>query len=228
MIKILYKLFKKQFNKIIAEEQKLSFKSVNYDYSFTDLSGVMYYTYGHAKDMHVSRYHQLTEYMRMLGHQVTDKEFQLMNEAALAALEHADPKTGEMRPKIGVLGLIHHEIKNRRDSIINIDIIYGLVALLNLSQKEIDSGGTFDLKIHEQKIEQFKKDNDKEPLAGFFLRSGLSIYLPFIKQLESELKESTESTLNSILNTSRVHIEAFQELLQKEIVNLKESISKQT
>jgi hypothetical protein len=228
MVRIIYKLFKSQFNAIIAEEQKLSFKDVDMSYSFTDLNGTMYYTYAHAKYMHVSRYHKLNEYMRMLGSQVTTEELDRMVSAAISSLEYVDPKTGNMQPKISVVAIILKEIENRRERIVSYELIYNLIALLNLNQNEINKGGAFDQSTHDTKISQFLKDNETEPLSGFFLRSGLSIYLPFIAKLQSELKEYTENTLNIIVNQSKTDIENFQALINREIENRGLSVGSET
>lgn len=218
MVRLIYKLFKSKFNALQAEEQKLSFKDVDMEYSFTDLKGTMYYTYAHAKFMHVSRYHKLGEYMSMLSSQITANELDKMVDVAIKALEYTDPKTGAMQPKISVVGLILKEMENRRDRLISYDIIYNIVAILNLTQDEINKGGVYDDTTHKSKIERFTIDNEKEPLNGFFLRSGLSTYLPFIKKQEKELKEYTENTLNTILNQSKADIENFQYLINQEII----------
>lgn len=217
MLGLLYKIFPKSFNALVAGQRDRSFGSIEMTYSFTTLDGEMYYTFGHAKDMHVSRYHKLNEYMRMLGHQVTDDELAEMNTAALKALDSVDEKTGLMRPKISILGMIHHEIASRKEKILNYQIIYGIIALLNLSSDEIENGGVFDKVLQDKKVDKFMKDNEEHPLSGFFLRSGLTIYLPFIKKLEKELKESTESTMITLLAHSKAHIDAFRETLRNEV-----------
>lgn len=211
--RLIYRLWKDKFNTYIYNEQKLSYKDIEYDYSFTTSDGKMHYTYKQMKDAHLTRDQKISEYMLMLSKQINSDESAEMDDVMLDALNNTD-KHGNMRPRLDVLGVILNERIERRDKIVNYNIIYGLIACLNLNQTEIDNGGVFDEQIHKSKIEQFKKDNESEPLHGFFLRSGISTYLPFIKTLTKEYNRSTEIILNNILKESQAYIESYSQQLQ--------------
>ncbi len=187
--------------------QRINKSEIDVTASFTLLNGEDFYEYTDLKEMHVDRYALLNDQLTLLSYQVTEKELGQIAGEAMKAINHVE--NGMMKPKLHIVSMLMSELQNRKETIINRDCLYQMVALLNLSDYEVSNGGKYFPNEHKRKLEAFKK---YAPSDDFFLQTKLTIYLPFLNKLQQSGQDSIRDFLQ-VLNISDRHLKAFNEVL---------------
>ena len=175
MIKLLFKLFKKQFLKFAFSHQS---KPVNFDrleYIFIDSNGFRYYKFTKDDDIPILRKGRLEQYLKELQLGLSSDNL----ESILSYMEKA--LDGGNKPSIAKIGHAIEEIRNRRQILLHPEIMFNMVASLYI--REDENPARVDEEIHEDKVNQFKKDS-AGGLYDFFYSAGLNAYIPYLEKLK--------------------------------------------
>jgi hypothetical protein len=217
MIKLLYKLFKKQFNELIAANYARPKDFVGMDMIFIDSSGNKYYKHKNFNDISVDRLGRFNTFLMWLNmglgtftvqgkKQVT--ELDLILTEIESALEQGIKQTN-VAARIGAMV---SEIKDRKNMVIHHELLYNLLAVQWI--REDESIDKYDATIQLEKIEQFKKEVAKSNSHFFFAKAKLSEALPYLEMTEqewTELWQQSEAKLKALKEYLSSHLEG-QEL----------------
>lgn len=178
--KILYKLFKRQFLKqyFLEQSSKKGFEKMVK--RFVDSNGKIYYLPENDFDTPLERIKAIEICVRQISAGLSDNEFKKIREAMKKALGEGK------KPNIPMIGHLLIEMERREEMVLHPDIMFDLVA--NKYIREDEDPFIIDKKIHQEKIEQFKKDS-VDGLYDFFYRASLAQYMPYLTKLESEWDE---------------------------------------
>jgi hypothetical protein len=195
LIKTIYRLFRKQILKYYYLEQNKGFEKL--DKCFVDSNGIGYWRYGEDFTIPLQRVRYLNKKIQELNKGFSDDEYIKI----LTAIEGAI--NGGKKPDLVTVGFLVKELKDRRDLALHPDIMFDLAATIYI--REDENPAEVAMSIHNEKIEQFKKDS-VEGLYDFFYNAGLEKYIPYLTKLEGEWEEYwKESTIkikamNTMLN----------------------------
>lgn len=194
MIKLLYNLFKKQFNRLAFSEQiPKKEKFAGYKFSFIDSEGVRYYEPIDLLNSGIKRRGKLHEHLTEYASQLTGEEITKMADAIDLSINDKIHK-GEAPDYAGIT-LITREMRTRRENLIGTTIIFDIVCLYYI--REDEEPDVYDIEIHNQKLEQLKKDYDNG-LDVFFCGEGIDKLLGLRTIPEKELRESLNRSLSQI------------------------------
>jgi hypothetical protein len=147
---------------------------------FVDSEGRIYYSPENDFDTPLERTKGIERCVQQLMSGLSDNEQEKIDEAMEKALGEGK------KPNIAMVGHLIIERKKRKDMVLHPDIMFDLVALKYI--REDEDPALIDKVIHEEKIEQFKKDS-KDGLYDFFYGAGLSQYISYLTKLQSEWDE---------------------------------------
>ena len=197
MIKLLFKLFKDDFLKLAFHEQSKPIDFDTLEMKFIDSNGKKYYSFSKDDDIAILRKGRLELHLKELQMGLSSDNL----DAILDYMEKALNKG--QSPDIAKIGHAIIEIRNRKQTLIHPEILFNLVATLYI--REDENPGLIDEEIHDQKVQQFKKDS-QGGLYDFFYNTGLGEYIPYIKSLESDWTEFWE--------LQQARIQAFSQMCQ--------------
>jgi hypothetical protein len=178
--KLLYKIFKRQFLKyyFLGQSNKKGFEKMVK--RFVDSNGKIYYSPENDFDTPVERIKAIEICVRQLSAGLSDNEMKKIREAMKKALNEGK------KPDLARIGHLVIEMENREEMVLHPDIMFDLVA--NKYIREDEDPFIVDKKIHQEKIEQFKKDS-VDGLYDFFYRASLAQYIPYLIKSEREWNE---------------------------------------
>ena len=194
MIKLIYKLFKKDFNKLVFEDQVKPDKFHNYKFAFLDKEGRKYYEPVELGNIGLDRYGDFQKCLGELGAALSHQELKLMAQAITSARAKDD---------WDMVTYIVKEWELREKTIVPKNILYNI--LCDYYVREDEHPDTIDVEIQDEKANYFM--NNVETL-GFFLKNELMTELLGLPRM-------SQSQLNLILENSEQRIEVFSNLMEK-------------
>jgi hypothetical protein len=178
--KLLYKLFKRQFLKYYFLEQSSKKGFEKMVKRFVDSKGRIYYSPENDFDTPLERIKAIELCVRQISAGLSESEQDKIDLAMEKALGEGK------KPNIPMIGHLIIERKRRKEMILHPDVMFDLVATKYI--REDEDPFVMDKIVHQEKIEQFKKDS-VDGLYDFFYQAGLSQYIPYLTKLESEWNE---------------------------------------
>ncbi len=173
---------------------------------FVDSNGKIYYSPENDFDTPLDRIKAIEICVRQIAAGLSDNEMKKIREAMKKALGEGK------KPNIPMIGHLLIEMERREDMVLHPEVLFDLVA--NKYIREDEDPFIIDKKIHQEKIEQFKKDS-VEGLYDFFYRASLAQYIPYLTKLESEWSEYwKESEVKVIALNKQLNDYIFGESLQ--------------
>lgn len=186
IIKLFYRLFRKQILKIYFSEQSTSAGFENMKVQFVDSEGRRYFSPDKDLDLPHVRTQEIQRRLMGVKFGLDDSYVEDFITAVKAALNNGK------RPDIAVIGHLINELEARSKIWLHPDVMFDMVAFKYI--REDEDPAVIDKNIHIQKVEQFRKDS-KEGLYDFFYKAKLTDVLPFLKSLESEFPEFWQESI---------------------------------
>lgn len=196
ILKLLYKAFKKQFQKIAASEQMKPIGFDKMEKCFVDSLGFQYYKVSNSMDLPIERKGKINTYLTWInlglgtflvkkkdGKEVEYTELGLI----LDAMEEALNKGVNNKPNAAMIGALIREIRERENLIIHTELLYNILAVQWI--REDENPAVFDEEKHIEKIKQFKIEVSQSNSYFFFATTKLNELLPFLKITEQEWNE---------------------------------------
>lgn len=180
MIKIFYRLFRKQILKIYFSEQSIKVGFENMKVQFVDSEGRRYYSPEKELDLPHQRTKEIQRRLMRIKFGLNDDDLELFIKAMKAALNNGK------KPDVAMVGHLVNELEARSNIWMHPDMMFDMVAFKYI--REDEDPAIIDKNIHSQKIEQFHKDS-REGLYDFFYSTKLTEVLPFLKSFENEFHE---------------------------------------
>lgn len=202
ILKAIYKLFRKQFQKIAASEQMKPIGFDKMEKAFIDSNEFQYYKVSNSMDLPIERKGKLNTYLMWmnmgLGNFIVEKkdgkQVQYLElDLILDAIEEALNKGIKSKGQAALIGTLINEIRERKNLVIHTELLYNLLAVQWIRQDE--KPDTFDEEIHIQKINQFKYEVSQSNSYFFFATTLLNELLPFLKITEQEWNEYWELSI---------------------------------
>ena len=186
IIKLFYRLFRKQILKIYFSEQSTSAGFENMKVQFVDSEGRKYFSPDKDLDLPHVRTQEIQRRLMGVKFGLDDSYVEDFITAVKAALNNGK------RPDVAVIGHLINELEARSKIWLHPDVMFDMVAFKYI--REDEDPAVIDKNIHIQKVEQFRKDS-KEGLYDFFYKARLTDVLPFLKSLESEFPEFWQESI---------------------------------
>ena len=186
IIKLFYRLFRKQILKIYFSEQSTSAGFENMKVQFVDSEGRRYFSPDKDLDLPHVRTQEIQRRLMGVKFGLDDSYVEDFITAVKAALNNGK------RPDVAVIGHLINELEARSKIWLHPDVMFDMVAFKYI--REDENPAIIDKNIHTQKVEQFRKDS-KEGLYDFFYKAKLTDVLPFLKSLESEFPEFFQESI---------------------------------
>lgn len=180
IIKLFYRLFRKQILKIYFSEQSTSAGFENMTVQFVDSEGRRYFSPDKDLDLPHVRTQEIQRRLMGVKFGLDDSYVEDFITAVKAALNNGK------RPDVAVIGHLINELEARSKIWLHPDVMFDMVAFKYI--REDEDPAVIDKNIHIQKVEQFRKDS-MGGLYDFFYKARLTDVLPFLKSLESEFPE---------------------------------------
>jgi hypothetical protein len=112
-------------------------------------------------------------------------------------------------------GIVAHNSLERMEHITNVDLMYKLASVLYLWKGE--NPYTYDYEFAEKKIKHWRKDKD---IAGFFLKTPMSDYLPCFDGLKMNISEWTDDQRRILIQTLKNHLSMLSEKSKNKELNI--------
>ena len=139
------------------------------EYCFTDLNGINYNRYAKNTAIPVERYGKIMEYQMWMSSGLSSAELDKLIDAAEKAIGDGIKKDTKNISKVGA---ILYQMRERKNMVIHSELILNFVAVQVI--REDENPEKFDAEIHQQKVEQFKKEIAAGNSHAFFFNLGLS------------------------------------------------------
>ena len=186
IIKLFYRLFRKQILKIYFSEQSTSAGFENMKVQFVDSEGRRYFSPEKDLDLPHVRTQEIQRRLMGVKFGLDDSYVEDFITAVKAALNNGK------RPDVAVIGHLINELEARSKRWLHPDVMFDMVAFKYI--REDEDPAIIDKNIHAQKVEQFRKDS-MGGLYDFFYKARLTDVLPFLKSLESEFPEFFQESI---------------------------------
>lgn len=186
MIKIFYRLFRKQILKIYYSEQTIKQGFENMKVQFVDSEGRRYFSPDKDLDLPHIRTQEIQRRLMRTKFGLDDEYIDDFIKAVKGALNNGK------KPDVAMIGHLINELEARSQIWLHPDMMFDMVAFKYI--REDETPAVIDKNIHDQKVAQFAKDS-KEGLYDFFYKAKLTDVLPFLKLLESEFPEFWQESI---------------------------------
>jgi hypothetical protein len=171
MLKLLYILFRKRFNKFAFDSQSHKKGLDNAEKCFIDSEGNNYYRFKNDFDIPIYRLKEIQYRISIIKSGLNDNNISSLIKIMKDAFN--SPK----KVDLAEIGYIITEIERRQNIFINTDLIMDIVCLTYI--REDEKPEIVDWNIHKQKVERLKIDS-MGGLYDFFCSSGIMQLLPFV------------------------------------------------
>lgn len=212
MLRLVYKLFRKEFNKLIAESQSRpkGFKSMIP--IFIDSEGRQYYKFANFSELPLERLGKLNTFLMWMStglgvFTVNNKKQVLELDLILAEMESALQEGLKKTNVAARIGAMIEEIKDRKNMVIHSELLYNLLAVQWV--REDESPDLYDSQIQLDKVNTFKKEVSKSNSYFFFAKAKLSELLPYL--------EMSEEKWNEYWQKSEARMRALKEVLSSQL-----------
>jgi len=161
------------------------------EFSFMDSNGHRYFRYTDDLNMPMVRKGVVNEFMTKLTICLTDKE--LGEYLTIMKACHQELLTaGKLVSKpFAIIGYYLTEMEERKNMRIHPELCFDLCATVFVREDEKETD-KYDWRIHEEKVEQFKRDS-ASGLHDFFFISGWQEYIPYAFSSPTDLRNSVNS-----------------------------------
>jgi len=195
--KLIYWLFKPIFLKHYFNDQPKVKGFENMQKVFIDSNGMSYYAPLNDFDYPHERVKELEYKLMRLRSGISDEELDKILEAQETALNSGK------KSDLSMIGFTIIEMRKRKDIILHPDLMMDIAALRYIREDELPE--KIDKVIHQEKINQFKKDSGSG-LYDFFYKAGFKKYIPYLDKLEKDWIE--------YMMDSEIKIKALNQVLQ--------------
>ena len=203
MIRLIYRLFKKEFNQLAYLDQIKVDKRQGLRFGFV-MDGVNYYVYGNIFDMPMLRLHKIQMLVNQLRMVVNDEEMQKFIDNMKDALDKAT--SGGQVKQIARIGFLIEQLDFRKKNLIHPDLMLQISAACCIAEDEDPT--EWNDENEARKLERIKRHYSEGALFPFFRSVGLTQFLPNLNTIEADFQrfweESTSqiAAMNQILNES--------------------------
>lgn len=198
-LKKFFEKHKAQFSRWNEARRPVNVKSL--ELAFTDSNGVNYYRFPEAMQIPIERWGKAKDFMQWMAAGISPVELDKLLDFAEKALDEG-VKKGKGMARVG---FVLNELRERRNMIIHTDLVYNFLAVHWIREDERPE--VIDQVIHDQKVEQFRKEVMEGDTYFFFHQVELrKIYEPF---------NLSQSELTAYFQESIVKQEALKKMLQK-------------
>ena len=194
MFRLLYLLFRKQFNRVIYSQQSKPQDKSSMIIAFIDSDGRRYYKWNDEMEMPLMRWAKLQVFFGELTMCMNSKELLSICDGIEKAM-NADTRD------LAMVGFLVKEMRNRTTLLLHEEILFRIVTALYV--REDEQAGKWDADIEEQKIEQFRKDS-REGLYDFFYNAGIGKFVPYWEKCKGDLETLLEMSLTKVKAMERL------------------------
>lgn len=192
-----YEKYKADFSRWNEARKPVNVKSL--ELAFTDMNGINYYRFPEGMQMPIERWGKAKDWMMWMAAGITPVELDKLLDFAEKAMDEG-LKKGKGLARVG---FVLQELRERRNMIIHTELIYNFLATHWIREDERPE--VIDQTIHDQKVEQFRKEVIDGDTYFFFQQTELKkIY---------ELYKLSQSELTKLLLDSIVKQEALKKML---------------
>lgn len=195
--RLIYKLIKPFFLKYYYLDQSKKKGFENMTKAFIDSNGRPYYVTINDFDTPHVRTLAIEKSIMRLRAGLSEEDNKLIRDTMKKALNSGK------KSDLAMIGHCLIEMDKREESIIHPDILFDIAALKYI--REDEDPAVIDSTIHNQKIEQFKKDS-LGGLKDFFYNAGLNKFIPYLEKSESDWDE--------FITMSKIRIQGLKNQLQ--------------
>jgi len=177
MLKILYILFRKRFNRFAFDSQSHKKGLDNAEKFFIDSDGKTYYRFKNDFDIPILRFKEIQRRLMIISSGLSEKSILSICKLMKDALNSGK------KPDLAEIGFLISEIEKRANIFIDTDLLMDIVCLTYI--REDEKPDIVDWNIHKQKVDRLKIDS-MGGLYDFFYSSGIMQLLPFVGTTEEE------------------------------------------
>lgn len=134
------------------------------------------------------------EFLQMMAMGLSPEEIDMLIDVAKE--EMALAWAGKKNNAPVTVGAVFTAMQERRKLLLHIDLLYEYLAVFTIRQDEVV--GHFNQAIHEEKVKQFKADNQGKNSFFFFQRSELKLINDLLKSSESEWMNQCQESQRKI------------------------------
>lgn len=168
-----------------------SFDLSQLDFRFLDSKGRKYYGYNDQLQMSVDRYGKLNEFWIWYSNGLDAKSLDKLLDIANAALEDGVSNMHDKKPVNAIkIGAILNEIRNRKDMIRPLELLFNMLALYIV--REDEDPRLFNEKIHLEKVSQFLWEENKGNFFFLNLNEWKTLY-SFLTMSEEEWRDYSQT-----------------------------------
>jgi len=205
MIKLIYKLFKSQLNKLVFETEVIhaNWKDKCKVY-YIDGNGLKYYQYIDSMQLPAERYEYLIGLVAVHEMGFNTKDYKSFLDSFKKEINETVNNSDHRGKGLAKIMTLVNELDRRSEIRVEVRTLLEMMAIILI--REDENPEIIDHKIQDTKVDQFKKDK-KEYAIGFFLQAKLDMYFPSLAELQDNwMKYMTESLQevkmsNEILDT---------------------------
>lgn len=180
MIRLLFWLFQRQFLKLAFNSQSKPKGFEGMQQVFIDSNGKRYYSYHDDLDLPILRGKEVQKRIQLIQASMSEANLLKFLDAMEIALNSGK------KIETAVIGHLIIEMRKRVGIWVDMDLLFDTVAIAYI--REDEDKAIWDKIIHQEKIEQFKKDS-QGGLYDFFYRAGLIEFIPFLGKSTDEWNE---------------------------------------
>lgn len=199
----LWNLHKEEFLKIYAHEQSTPLTHKQLEKCFVDRKGKQYYRFPEGMGLPVERLGETKKFIQLQIRALTDQELGEMLDVIDKAL--MEGIAGKNNKAAAIIGSMTHQIRQRKEIIIHVELLYNLLACQWV--REDEQPDVFNNEIQMEKVVQFKEETASGNSYFFFQQQEL-------KKL-NELWNFSEDEWNRHLTESRIKLKASHEVLKE-------------
>ena len=180
MLKLLYILFRKRFNKLAYEGQTFKRGFDGTEKIFIDSDGNSYFRYKNDFDIPIQRFKEIQLRLRILNSGLSLTTLGMICDNMEKALNSGK------KSDLAEIGYLIKEIRKRENIYIDNNLLYDIICLTYI--REDENPAVIDWVKHKEKVERLKIDS-QGVLYDFFHSSGLMGLIPFVGTTEEEWSE---------------------------------------
>lgn len=203
----LKKKYRNLIHRLAFNNQSHPVDPVNLVEAFVDSQGRKYFKFKREIDAPYVRFAQLQEYLYQVERKLNKRELKMYTDACKHQIEKVLNNTSHaevMVRELARLSVLIEDMEILEEQILHPELMMDIVACLYI--REDENPAEFNEKIHNQKVEQFKKDS-QGGLYDFFYNAGLGKYFTGFELLKEDFE--------SLYQYSQAKMETIQEKLSR-------------
>lgn len=181
MVRLLYKLFKKELTQIVWDETYKPDKMRGLKFALV-CEGHKFYVYNNIFDIPIERMGRIQDFIIQLNRVVSNEELQKFVEQMEKALYNTT--SGDKLKDLSKIGFLIGELKARKDMLLHPEIMMELAGALFI--REDQDPAEWNDEFEHEKVKMFRKNYVGGQLYDFFVTAGLSQFFPNFESLEKD------------------------------------------